>query len=465
MVSVESVSTGQPVEAGESVRPGQWVDSGPGLSDLDFTPLTLQITTDRYTSREYAERERVSIWERVWQVVGRADELPDAGDRKEFHIFDQSYFIVRGRDGVIRGFVNACRHRGNILCRGTGGGARINCPYHLWSYDLQGNLVGVGRSDLDAEIDKAEHSLLQVSVECFAGFVFINPDPNAAPLVEFFGDEVAELLAPYHLDEMTTVLNVRESLECNWKVVIDAFSEGYHIAGIHPELLRVINIDPTTVRYRFFEDHSVSVAPFEVKNVENFGPEDELEGIRELPGTFPGIAAYLPRLEELADSYRNTDGVLEYPEGVSGRSLLQQATRETLTGMGFDVSGLTDAQMSDNHGWVLFPNFFMTVRAGEATVIVATPHPDGDPARCVWQIISVMYLPAEYREAARAQQIEVEEPGSFKYFLALQQDYEQMPRQQIGLRNKSLEYMSLIREEVPIAKFHSVLDRYLAGKG
>ncbi len=91
------------------------------------------------------------------------------------------------------------------------------------------------------------------------------------------------------------------------------------------------------------------------------------------------------------------------------------------------------------------------------------PHPDGDPNRCIWHITSYMWLPPELQDAFRTEAIEVEEPGSFPYFLALQQDYEQMPRQQVGLRNNALEYMSLVREEVGIARFHAALDRYLEG--
>ena len=117
--------------------------------------------------------------------------------------------------------------------------------------------------------------------------------------------------------------------------------------------------------------------------------------------------------------------------------------------------------MSDNHGWVLFPNFFMTIRAGEATVIMSTPHPDGDPNRCIWHITSFMWLPEEHRGAFAADLIDVQEPGSFKYFEALQQDYEQMPRQQTGLRNARLDHMALVNEEVVIAHYHSVIDRYL----
>lgn len=443
-----------------TIRPGEWVDSASGLDDLGAGTYNMRISTDRYTSRDYAEREREAIWMRVWQVAGRVDDLPNIGDWQVYQIFDQSYIIVRGKDGDLRGFVNACRHRGNRLCTGTGNARRgFTCQYHLWSYDLDGKLRGVLREDLAGQIDKDENPLLRVSVDTFAGFVFLNPDPNAAPLAEFIGAEVADLMAPYRFDEMVTVMNVRESLNCNWKVVIDAFAEGYHINGIHPQLLRVLEIDPATQRYRFFRDHCVTVAPFEVRGAT---PESQIEGIMALPETFPGTAAVLPRFSELVEEYRAAAGSLDFPEGVSPRTILQQATRDTLTSNGLDVSGLTDAQMSDNHAWVLFPNFMTTVRAGECHVIVAVPHPDGDPNRCIWHVSSYMNVPAEMRDAVKADLVEVDEPGSYPYFEALQQDYEQMPRQQMGLRNKRLEHMSLVREEMLLAHYHSVVDRYMA---
>jgi len=325
--------------------------------------------------------------------------------------------------------------------------------------------VGVGRPDLVGPIDKSEHGLVQVSVDTFAGFIFLNPDPDAEPLADYLG-EVTRFMQPYHVEKMIPVMNVREALDCNWKVVIDAFQEGYHIDGIHPELLSVIVIDPLRTRYTFPGRHNIAVAPFDVKHANDpgFGADQEVQAIRSLPGTFPGVAAILPRFEELLTTYKNADGSVQFPAGVSGRSLLQQATRETLTEYGLDVSGLCDDQMSDNHAYLLFPNFFMTVRAGECHVILAVPHPDGDPNRCIWHVISYMYVPEALQEQVRAQLVEVEEPGSFDYFLALQQDYEQMPRQQLGLRNVRLKKLTLAQEEVCIAHFHSVVDEYMQGK-
>jgi phenylpropionate dioxygenase-like ring-hydroxylating dioxygenase large terminal subunit len=436
------------------------------LGEIDFDRLRLKIPTDRYTTAEYQERERARVWTKVWQIVGRADELGETGAWKIYTIFDQSFIVVRGKDGTLRGFVNACRHRGNVLCEGrsgeTGKASRFTCPYHLWTFALEGKLQGVGRPDLVGPIDKSTHGLVEVPVDTFAGFVFLNPDPNAKPLAEALGQDVIEGLAPYKLDEMVPVgMDVREALNCNWKVVIDAFSEGYHIIGVHPELLSVIDLQAGNSRHGFYGDHGMAVSPFEVKNTADCSLEQQVEGVRALPGTFPTVAEVLPLFEQMVDAYRDADGVLAFPEGVTVRTVLQQATRATLAAKGLDVSGLTDDQMGDSQGWFLFPNFFMTIRAGEATTIMAYPHPDGDPNRCIWHVTAYMWLPEALRTQYRTQLVEVTEPGSYPYFLALQQDYDQMQRQQLGLRNTGLGSISLIREEASIARFHSVLDRYV----
>ena len=101
-----------------------WSERTIGFGEIDFAALPLKIATDRYTSPEFQAREREQVWLKSWQVAGRADELPAAGDWKEYRIFDQSFLIVRGNDGMLRGFVNACRHRGNVLCQGKG--------HHFW---------------------------------------------------------------------------------------------------------------------------------------------------------------------------------------------------------------------------------------------------------------------------------------------------------------------------------------------
>lgn len=434
-----------------------------GLSDLGYDQSRMRVSTDRYTSREFQARERETIWNKVWQFAGRADDLPKAGDWKQYRVFDQSYLIVRGRDGKLNAFVNACTHRGNTLCAAREGHSDVLvCPFHKWTFNLDGSLRGVARPDLVGPIDKASVGLVPVSVDTFAGFLFLNPDPDAAPLADYLGQEALDYLAPYHLDEMVPVgLNVREELDANWKVVVDAFQEGYHIQGIHPQMSDVISIDPTKERYNFIGDHHLVVSPFRVVG-DGFTPEQEVEGIRtRLPATYHGAAEVMPLFDELVSAYRSKDGKLEFPEGVSGHTLLQRATREILTRRGVNVSGLCDAQMTDHYGWLFFPNFFLSVRAGEATCVVPVPHESGDPNKCVWHVMRLAWLPPEHRAANRTELVEVEQPGSFPYFTVLQQDYDQAPLQQQGLRNSGLKYMTLAQEEACIAKFQLVVDKYV----
>jgi len=449
-------------------RPGEVVEAAPLISELDFAPFRMRVSTDRYHSPEYAARERERLWMRSWQIVGREEELPEVGDWKERSIFDQSFLLVRGRDGIIRGFVNACRHRGNALCAADGkaGGkaARFTCPYHNWSYGLDGQLLAVAKPDFDGTTEefvgaKEDLGLVQVPVESFAGFIFLNPDRAAEPLSTWLG-EAMEQIAPYRVEEMVAHgFHVREALDCNWKVVMDAFQEGYHIQGVHPEL--VAAMDETQERYRFCGDHSVATAPFGASNVEGVGLEEQADAIRALPATFPAVADSLPRFEELLDARRGADREIKLAEGVTLRSMLQQAMRESWTAKGLDVSALTDRQMSDNHFWILFPNFFMTIHAGEATVIIAEPHPTGDPGRCHWRVINLQWFPPEARAAMRTPLTDVPEGEHYPYFLALEQDYEMMQRQQRGLRNRALTEMALTRQEVRLAHYHAAIDAWV----
>ena len=429
-----------------------------------YDQALMRISTDRYISRDFQERERESIWMKVWQFAGRADELPNPGDWKEHRIFDQSYVIVRGRDGKLRGFANVCPHRGNKLCVGGQGRSTVFvCPFHNWAFELDGKLRGIARQDLVGPVDRDELGLLPVSVDTWAGFIFINPDPLARPLAEYIGQEVIDYLEPYHLEDMIPVgMNIREELDCNWKIVVDAFQEGYHIQGLHPQMSDVIQIDGHKSEFNYFGDHHLSVSPFEAADVKGLTPEQAVEAFKtRLPATYHGAAEIMPLFEKLVEDCRNAHGKLEFPEGVTVHTLLERATRELFTRKGLDVSGLSDEQMTYHYGWLLFPNFFFSVRVGEGTLIAPVPHPSGDPNKCIWQVIRYAWLPPEHREAARAPVLEVDPPGSFQYFQVLQQDYEAMPRTQAGLRNTRLKFTTLGSEEGLVVKFHREIDKYV----
>lgn len=449
-------------------KSGERVDTAPRSSELDLSGYRNRVPTDRYRSPDYAERERENLWMRVWQMAGRAEEIPEAGDWMEYRLFEQSYVLVRGKDGQVRGFVNACRHRGNAFCEGRGNSARFTCAYHNWSYGLDGECLSVARPEFDGTVEeftgtsKDELSLVEVPVECFAGFVFLNPDPDAGPLAHFLG-EAKQMLEPYRLDEMVACgMNLRESIDCNWKVVMDAFQEGYHVQGVHPELAHMTNLGAE--HCVLVGEHAVTAVPFASSMQARLGLEGEIEGYLNLPvANFPGFAEALPRFAEIVAGYRREEGTLELPRGATPISLLQRAVREKLEEKGLDVSGLTDNQMSDYQYWFLFPNVFMQVRSGDGTAIIAEPHPSGDPGRCNWRIFALMWLPPEEREARRTRYTEIAEDDHFPYFLALEQDYEQMAIQQRGLRNRQMTHMILTRQEPKIHHFHDRLDRWVDG--
>jgi phenylpropionate dioxygenase-like ring-hydroxylating dioxygenase large terminal subunit len=254
-------------------------------------------------------------------------------------------------------------------------------------------------------------------------------------------------------------MNVREAIASNWKVVLDAFFESYHVQGIHPELVPVVDVGQE--RFTDMGWHAATTVPFGT-GVRDGSDEEEVAAIAGLPlANFPGLAEALPRFAVLADSYRDAEGKLTLPEGVTALTLLQRATREALTAGGLDVSALSDAQMSDYQFWALFPNTYLQLKAGEATVIIITPHPDGDPGRSVWHVYHLLWLPPDQRAAKRAQEVVVPEDEHFPYFLALEQDYQTMAGLQAGLRNTAMEAVVVTRQEPKIALFHTNLDRWV----
>lgn len=446
----------------EAARPGEWMDRTCLMSEVDFSGWAMRIPTDRYNSADYARREVDQLWMKVWQIAGRAEEIPNPGDWKVHKIIDQSFILVRGKDGEVRGFVNACRHRGNRLCEGKGNSSRFTCRYHNWTYGLDGKALAIAHPDFDGSLDefvapKQDLGLIPVSVSCFAGFIFLNPDRNAVPLATFLAG-AADVLGAYRMDEWVAVgINVREEMACNWKVVMDAFGESYHIQGVHPELLGLSDL--SRERFQVFGDHCVATVPFgQVRQ----DPEQERQDILDVPtAQFPLYAEILPRFAEVIDTYRDAQGRLALPPGLTPKTVFQRAIREQFMAKGYDVSGLTDTQMTDYQYWLLFPNVFVQVCAGDATVIVNEPHLSGDHNRCLWHVMFLQWVPQKER-AARAEPVRTMPEGEhYPYHSVLEQDFEQMPIQQEGLRNRLCEEMLLTRSEPRVAHFHAALDRWV----
>jgi choline monooxygenase len=214
-----------------------------------------------YRDAAFFEREKRGIFYKSWQYAGWVGQVANAGDYLTAEILDQSVIILRAEDGELRGFHNVCQHRGHPLLAGSGRVARIVCPYHAWSYRLDGGLATARGAEKQAHFDCTRLRLPAVRVEVFAGkFVFFNLDPDARPLAELAAG-LAEELAREVIDfgEMRRVDRAgpdgqREALEphdpirANWKVFTDICLECSHCRPLHPECSRLIDMDSVRVR-------------------------------------------------------------------------------------------------------------------------------------------------------------------------------------------------------------------------
>jgi len=195
-----------------------------------------------YDPAQYA-LELEAIWYRDWVCVGRTEDWPEAGDYSVVSIGDESLVLTRDRDGRMHAFHNTCRHRGSELCglpRGRFPNGRIVCPYHAWSYALDGQLLATPRMDLPADFRREDYPLYAAHLDAWGGFVFVNlSESPESTLADFLGDE-AERVRRWPLAELVSVHRDITPLACNWKVFWENYSECYHCPGIHPELCRVM---------------------------------------------------------------------------------------------------------------------------------------------------------------------------------------------------------------------------------
>lgn len=200
----------------------------------DF-PALPDLPAGRYTDPTFYAAEQATIWSRSWLFAGHADEVPEAGSYKLWRDGGVPVIVVRGRDGVIRGFYNTCRHRGGPLVRAEHGKAgSLRCLYHSWNYDLDGKLLFVPDEHEFPGLCKDERGLIPVRIECMGNFIFANHDLDAMPLKDFLGPVWRDFvnLRP---ESLRLVEKHSIPVRCNWKVFKDAFQEVYHIKHIHPD--------------------------------------------------------------------------------------------------------------------------------------------------------------------------------------------------------------------------------------
>jgi phenylpropionate dioxygenase-like ring-hydroxylating dioxygenase large terminal subunit len=235
-------------------------------------PRFHDIPTARHRSEEFHELEQQHLWPNTWVIAARAEDVPGPGDYVTFDDLGVPLLIVRGSDGRIRCFYNTCQHRGAPVVRDASGSARrLRCQYHSWTYETDGGtLVSVPDERDFVDLDWERRCLPQASCDTAAGFVFVNRDPDAAPLRDWLG-AAWEMLEPFRGEELREVYRESRIIPCNWKVTAEAFLEVYHFRHIHSHDGVSVLDNRGAAMGLYPNGHSRMITPFSKQHCERMG--------------------------------------------------------------------------------------------------------------------------------------------------------------------------------------------------
>jgi choline monooxygenase len=237
------------------------------LSDYQFTPDLSRASTIParwYLAPEFLAAERARVFGRTWQAAAPTDAVTRPGDYAACDIAGEPVVVTRAADGRLRAFSNVCRHRGSIVAEGAGHASVLKCPYHGWTYSLDGKLFGQPEFEGVKDWERTEVCLPEFRVETWGPYCFVNQDAGAAPLTEVLG-AIPREAAGMGCDVERLRLSYRRdyTIECNWKVYIDNYLEGYHLPAAHPGLFR--ELDYANYRVETFPYYSSQIAPLRTK--------------------------------------------------------------------------------------------------------------------------------------------------------------------------------------------------------
>ena len=260
-------------------------------------PMMHSLPVSAYTSQQWFDREQQLIFSKTWRYAGLVEDVTEPGQFLCVQAGLNNIFIVMGRDRRLRAFHNICRHRGTQLLRAVGKTQKaITCPYHDWTYDLEGNLISVPEEEAEFKsLDKSCLGLKKASVDLWRGMCFVHPDPDAGSVTDWFG-EVEPHLGPHNVDELVEYPQARGSYEikANWKIVVENYIDVYHLSHLHSGTLNMY--DHANAKFGFHGPHYAFWEPLSkdyANNIEKntpmplIVPPDQLGA--SVPMLFPGI--------------------------------------------------------------------------------------------------------------------------------------------------------------------------------
>jgi phenylpropionate dioxygenase-like ring-hydroxylating dioxygenase large terminal subunit len=424
----------------------------------------------RYIDPEWMEREWDAIWRDSWLLAGLESDVASPGDYFLFDLGREQILVTRTSEGQIQGFYNVCQHRGNrLVTEEVGHAASFRCAYHAWTYDIDGNLKTVPYEERFLEgVPCQDLSLRKVHTDCWNGFVFISMARSPEPLLSFLGP-LADHLAPYRFDRMVLMEDQTVHLDCNWKAVVDNFSELYHVDFLHPQHKRMVDCCNDTV-HLFENGHTGLSVPG--------GTVNPRFPVPEMPTDIQTMQ--LVSLDLDPADFRGR--VLDV------RQAIQEQKRKIGRERGMDYSAFDDDQLSDVWQYNIFPNVILSFTPEHCWILRPKPHPT-DPARCVFDKISLVmfadrkiaeteaeilgpgsrqsrrsttFLPDDYQRPERDDfHYEAVMLGEKTMTDTIDQDVELLAGVQAGMSSAGFERVFLNEDEMRVQHFHHQLDRLL----
>ena len=423
------------------------------------------LSKDRYISKDFMQSEWEGIWTKAWLFAGLESDLLEPGDFFIYDIGRESIVITRNDENEISAFYNVCQHRGNkIVTLESGSFSKVSCPYHGWTYGLDGTLEHVPDRELFKEgVPCDKKSLKPVKVSVWAGLVFINMDENSSSLETFLGP-IVDQLKPYKFEKMNLVKHQTVSLlETNWKTVRDNFLEQYHVDFIHPQHASFVDCcDAENDLWPFGHTRTMVTSP--VVNPRYSTPEEPPEFMKD----------YLKGLRLNPDDFHG-----KVPEI---RKAIQKQKRVIGDELGFDFSEFTDDQVSDVLQYDIFPNIFMTIHPERLWIFGPKPH-HSDPNKCSFTKWSFQIPSHQVRDESKELELL---PGSSFYeqtgsrpehdiftrddvvqgrkslTVTIDQDIHYLNDMQAGMHSKGFDSATLSNDEERLQHFHDWVDDWIS---
>ena len=418
------------------------------MVDLGHDP----IPASRYTSPEFFRKEVEHVFFKTWQYAVREEEIPEPGDYYVYELLDRSLLVTRQKDGSIRAFENVCRHRGRRLATQSGCKQMFRCPYHGFTWEIDGKFrPGPVAWDFP-EIDGDDFPLGEVKVGRWAGFVFVNFDPDCAPLDAFLGP-LKRHMDYWMIDHVYKAAHVAKVLPANWKVVTEAFLENHHVTFTHPQ------VSPYTMdansQYDVLSDHVTrSISPHGYHGLLYEGPK-------------------LSPQEILAVAMRNGNKAgaltdLEFGPDMTERHYLATTGRKNLSERtGRDLSDRCDADFIDGYSYDLFPNFHIW---GSLATKISYRFRPLDTEKTLMEVFLYKLAPVDGPPPPVAMQLLGSDDkwsscvGDLAYLAGVyDQDESNIPQTQEGLRQLGDRGIHFARySEIRCRNLHRMIDRYIA---